>query len=183
MENDARLIARCLEGQEAFEELYRRHAGVVFTFLKGMHRGDEHAAADSLQETFLRAYKALDRFDTSRPLRPWLFVIASNVARDALDRAKRAKAQAISDMGIVPSDEPGPEREATARDLCFEILERAAARLPARALAAFLLTRTQGMSCAEVAQVHQCSIPTVKRDLSDALASLTGVIAEMGLAS
>src|SRR5581483_12208552 len=86
---DAELVARCLEAKEAFTDLYRRHAPAVFAFLKGMHRGDEHAASDSLQETFFRAYNALGKFDASRPLRPWLFTIAANAARDALEKRKR----------------------------------------------------------------------------------------------
>src|SRR5438067_9407329 len=89
---DAELVARCLEAKEAFEHLYRRHASVVFAFLKGMHRGDEHAAADSLQETFFRAFTALPRFDRTRALRPWLFKIASNVALDTIGRDRHVEA-------------------------------------------------------------------------------------------
>src|SRR5262245_52992107 len=117
--SDAELVARCLVAQEAFELLYRRHAPVVFAFLKSMHRFDQDAAADSLQETFLRAFNALGTFDRTRPLRPWLLTIAHNVMRDAHERAR------IQPRPDLP-DRPGPvdatEAGVIAEDACETIL-------------------------------------------------------------
>jgi RNA polymerase sigma-70 factor (ECF subfamily) len=175
--SDSELVARCLEAKEAFAELYRRHAPSIFAFLKGMHRGDEHAAADSLQETFLRAWNALPRFDRERALRPWLLTIAGNVARDALARMRRVEVRAT-----VPerATEDRPDEKAATSDACWRLLERVANRLPERALEAFLLARVQGLSYAQIAAIHDCSPATVKRDLADALAALSGAAAELG---
>lgn len=179
-DDDARLVARCLEAKEAFEQIYRRHAPAVFGFLKGLHRGDEHAAADTLQETFFRAFRALPRFDRARPLRPWLLAIASNAGRDAIERRH---GQPVADLpGLVVDPAPSPAEQAATGDACRRVLELAARRIPARALAAFLLARTQGLSLAEVAEMHDCSLATVKRDLADALAALAGAATELGLA-
>ncbi|HZV00297.1 MAG TPA: sigma-70 family RNA polymerase sigma factor [Planctomycetota bacterium] len=177
--SDSELVLKCLEAKEAFAELYRRHAPPVYAFLKGMHRGDEHAAADSLQETFLRAFNALRRFDRSRPLRPWLLTIAGNVARDVLARSK--KVQYRAEVPDRPSGEqPIPETVAT-NEVCFTLLDRVAPRVSPRAVAAFLLARCQGLSYSEIATINECSQATVKRDLADAMAALSGAAAEMGL--
>src|SRR5947208_8672168 len=108
---DAELVTRCLAAREAFSQLYARHAPQVFAFLRGMHKGDEHAAADSLQETFFRAYQALARFDRSRPLRPWLLSIASHVSQDARKKTRRIEARdpvSIGELtGAATDAEPG----------------------------------------------------------------------------
>ena len=57
----------------------REHQQAVFR-LAYLLLGDADEAEDVAQETFIRAYRALERFDASRPLRPWLLRIASNLA-------------------------------------------------------------------------------------------------------
>jgi RNA polymerase sigma-70 factor (ECF subfamily) len=64
---------------EAWEALTRLHQQPVFR-LAYLLLGDPDDAQDIAQETFLRAYYALKRFDPDRPLRPWLLSIASNLA-------------------------------------------------------------------------------------------------------
>jgi DNA-directed RNA polymerase specialized sigma24 family protein len=61
--DDAALVSRCLEAKEAFAEVYHRHAPGVWAYLRGLMRGDEHGARDALQETFVKAWVALPRFD------------------------------------------------------------------------------------------------------------------------
>ncbi len=76
------LIARACQGdQRAFAEIVEAHREPVFR-LAYLLLGDPDDAEDVAQETFLRAYHALDRFDVSRPLRPWLLQIAANQARN-----------------------------------------------------------------------------------------------------
>jgi RNA polymerase sigma-70 factor (ECF subfamily) len=78
------LIARARTGDEAaWETLTRQHQEAVFR-LAYLILGDPADAEDVAQETFIRAYRALDRFDMSRPLRPWLFSITANTARNRL---------------------------------------------------------------------------------------------------
>lgn len=67
--------------QAAWEALMRVHQEPVFR-LAYLLLGDPDEAEDIAQETFLSAYKALGRFDTERPLRPWLLRIASNLAHN-----------------------------------------------------------------------------------------------------
>lgn len=76
---DAELVNATRAGDEAaWETLLRAYQPAVFR-LAYLLLGD---ADDVAQETFLRAQKALPRFDIERPLRPWLFRIAANLARN-----------------------------------------------------------------------------------------------------
>ena len=103
---DPDLIARARRRDEvAWETIARQNQDAVFR-LAYLITGDPDDAADVAQEAFIRAYRALDRFDPSRPLRPWLLSIAANLARNrlrsvgrylaALGRALRADPEAMA---------------------------------------------------------------------------------------
>ena len=75
-------IESARQGDEtAWVELVRLHQEAVFR-LAYLFLGDPDEAEDAAQETFIRAYRALGRFDTSRPLRPWLLQIVANLTRN-----------------------------------------------------------------------------------------------------
>ena len=78
----------------AFETLVRRRSPEVYRFLYRF-LGDRALADDVLQETFLQVHLSADRFDTSRRLKPWLFTIAANKARDAIRGRSRRYAAAL----------------------------------------------------------------------------------------
>jgi RNA polymerase sigma-70 factor (ECF subfamily) len=74
------LIRRARQGESpAWTALMRQHQEPIFRFAY-LLMGDPDEAEDIAQETFIHAYRALDRFDSQRPLRPWLLRIASNLA-------------------------------------------------------------------------------------------------------
>jgi RNA polymerase sigma-70 factor (ECF subfamily) len=80
--NEHLLVQRVRDGDDsAWEKLVQAHQQPVFR-LSYLLLGDAADAEDNAQETFLRAWRALDRFDTSRSLRPWLLSIAANLARN-----------------------------------------------------------------------------------------------------
>src|SRR5687768_6717707 len=91
---DRELVARCLgAGQRydaAFEALYARYSDKVFGFLLKLTRSRE-AAEDALQETFVRVYRSLERFDADRDLAVWLLQIARYVAIDSFRVEKKVK--------------------------------------------------------------------------------------------
>ncbi len=77
---DAELVTAARQGDAAaWERLVRQHQTPVFR-LAYLIIGDAVAAEDVAQETFLRAFRSLSRFDRTRPLRPWLLRIATNLA-------------------------------------------------------------------------------------------------------
>lgn len=87
--NEPTLIARAREGDgAAWEMLVRQHQEAVFR-LAYLLLGDAAEADDAAQEAFIRAFRSLDRFDLSRPLRPWLLRITANLARNRQRAAGR----------------------------------------------------------------------------------------------
>ena len=81
--NDTGLLQRYAAGEEgAFQELVGEYKDSVYAFLSTfLNRPD--LVDDAFQETFMQLYVSRNTFDLSRPLRPWLFTIAANKARDA----------------------------------------------------------------------------------------------------
>jgi RNA polymerase sigma-70 factor (ECF subfamily) len=74
------LIQRAQRGESpAWTALMRQHQEPIFRYAY-LLTGDADEAEDIAQETFIRAYRALDRFDAERPMRPWLLRIAANLA-------------------------------------------------------------------------------------------------------
>jgi RNA polymerase sigma-70 factor (ECF subfamily) len=87
--SDAELLARYATGDEAaFRKLVNRYKNGLYAFLKHFLNQPD-LVEDVFQETFLQLFASRDSFDTSRPLRPWLFTIAANKAKDALRKQRR----------------------------------------------------------------------------------------------
>ena len=100
---DAELLARYAAGEEAaFREIVSRYKNGLYAFLRRfLNRHD--LIEDVFQETFLQLFNSRESFDTDRPLRPWLFTIAANKAKDALRKQQRTAAVPIGT--IVDSEE------------------------------------------------------------------------------
>ncbi|MHC4680872.1 MAG: RNA polymerase sigma factor [Planctomycetota bacterium] len=96
--SDAELLARYTGGEEAaFRELVSRYKNSLYAFLRQfLNRHD--LVEDVFQETFLQLFASRESFDQSRPLRPWLFTIAANKAKDALRKWQRTSAVPIGTM-------------------------------------------------------------------------------------
>ena len=89
---DAELLERYAAGEEAaFREIVDRYKNGLYTFLRRFLNQQE-LIEDVFQETFLQLFTSRDSFDTSRPLRPWLFTIAANKAKDTLRKQQRTAA-------------------------------------------------------------------------------------------
>jgi len=81
---DAGLVARFKAGEaEAVGEVYRQYAGPVFTVARSIVH-DRELAADVVQQTFVKAWRAASTFEGDRQLAPWLYSIARNTAIDLL---------------------------------------------------------------------------------------------------
>jgi RNA polymerase sigma-70 factor (ECF subfamily) len=92
---DAELLERYAAGEEAaFREIVDRYKNGLYTFLKRFLNQQE-LVEDVFQETFLQLFSSRDSFDASRPLRPWLFTIAANKAKDTLRKQQRKAAISI----------------------------------------------------------------------------------------
>ncbi|MGH7128589.1 MAG: RNA polymerase sigma factor, partial [Planctomycetaceae bacterium] len=101
---DARLVEDVRRGdQDAFGELVKRYERRLLRLIRRFVT-DEELARDLAQETFLRVYERLDRFDTSRRFGPWLFRIGVNLTLDYLRKRKRRGRWAL--FGDAPGGRP-----------------------------------------------------------------------------
>src|SRR5262245_2844609 len=118
----AAVLARARQGDsEAFRALVERHSRSVFRLAFRM-TGNEQDAEDVVQESFLRAYKQLGRFESRANFGTWLYRIVSNCSVDLM-RAKQARhdqtrAESLDDAIELPANDlPTPERLAQSAEI------------------------------------------------------------------
>jgi len=135
-----------------FEEVVENHQNELFaTALRIL--GERTLAEDALQDTFLKAYKALPSLKPGSNLRAWLFRILVNTAYDQLDRQK-THTRAIDSLGAgLEADQRGYEDDADEerRDLRSRV-EVAVRSLPAKYRDALLLRAIQGLPYSDMAE-------------------------------
>jgi RNA polymerase sigma-70 factor (ECF subfamily) len=171
------LVRRACQGDEtAYEMVVRDHQEAVFR-LAYLYLGDADDAADAAQETFIRAFKMLKTFDTTRPLRPWLLRIAANLARNK----RRAAGRYLSALRRLMFAAPEPFLHAEAesdRQMEAQTLWEAVQRLPQRDREVLFLRYFLELSVNEAAEVLNVEIGTVKSRQSRALERLRGLVAQ-----
>jgi RNA polymerase sigma-70 factor (ECF subfamily) len=186
-EVDRDLVLRARAGDnEAFAGIVRTYQRRVYAVALRMTRRHE-VADDVTQDTFLRAYRHLDRFDIDRPLLPWLTRIAVNLAINHWNGAARREQPLYTedspagprDPSARPANEPAsddPHRSLESKEFAVD-LDRAVARLPAEQRAVFVLKVVEGMRYEEIAELLEISAGTVMSRLSRARARLRVLLA------
>jgi len=161
------LILRCQQGdRSAFEPLVRRHMRAAAAFALAW-TGSREDALDLSQEAFTRAFRAIRRFDLSRPFYPWLHTILRNLCLNHLSRASRRHEVPLKD-GLDPPDPlPGPAAALERSELRRRVWEGIRA-LGARDREILILREFQGLSYAELAEVLQIPRGTVMSRLHTA---------------
>ncbi len=167
---EAELIERARAGEAgAWEALMREHQQPIFR-LAFLLLGDAGEAEDVAQETFLRAYGALGRFDAARPLRPWLLRIAANLARNRLRSLRRA----LAALGRLAAPAPAGLDESAGWE--GRTLWAAVRRLSVADQEVIYLRYFLDLSEAEAARALNVALGTVKSRTSRALGRLRGLI-------
>ena len=180
--------------EEAFRELIEPHRRELHFHCYRI-LGSVHDAEDALQETMLRAWRGLRRFEARSSLRSWLYRIATNCCLDALHDERRAPPPAREPMfeapaptrlaqptwlepypdvlleGIVDTA-PGPEARYEARETIELAFIAALQVLPPRQRATLLLRDVLGFRAAEVAEMLEASEESVKSALKRARAAI-----------
>lgn len=158
----------------AFPDLVRALGDDVFS---GAFRltGDRQAAEDIAQETFLRAYRALDGYDADRiaslQVRGWIWTIAANLCRNRA-RSRRRHPETGLDGAPPPIDpRPGPEHEAIRR-MEADDLEGMITALPWHIGVAVVLRHVVGLGVGEIAAALHRPVGTVKSDIHRGLTRL-----------
>ncbi len=151
--SDAVVVARVRAGDsDAFRLLVDRHATGIFRLAFRMV-GNEHDADDVVQESFLKAYRQLHRFESRANFGTWLYRIAVNCALDLLrQRPRNAGDPAIEEGDDPPADpetNPSPERLAFSAEVQSRVTS-ALAELSDAERAAFLLRHFEGQSIEEI---------------------------------
>ncbi|MBV6451507.1 MAG: ECF RNA polymerase sigma factor SigW [Anaerolineales bacterium] len=168
------LIRRAANGDAAaWEPLVLAHQQAVFR-LAYLLLGDADDAEDIAQETFLRAWNHLKRFDATRPLRPWLLSIASNLSRNRRRSAGRYLAALTRAFREQPKETPLDET--SAQNTEANELWRAVQRLEMSDQQIIYLRYFLELSVIETAETLQVAEGTVKSRLSRALEKLRTVI-------
>lgn len=188
--SDEELLGQYLRGRTAaFDTLVDRHARSLYDFIL-RRTGDEQAARDLLQETFLRVVRQGERFRGGSRVTTWLFRIARNLCVDharrqshrrhpsldhPADPAEGNESPALGDR--VASAAPAPDRRAADRRF-RAAFERALARLPDIQREVFVLRELEGLTFPEIAEVVGAPANTVKSRMRYALDALRGELAD-----
>jgi RNA polymerase sigma-70 factor, ECF subfamily len=138
--------------------------------------GDQQAADDLTQETFLRAFGSLHRFEGRSSVRTWLFAIARHVCADALRTRRRRRLTLVRDTAELEAAGPAVPGDPVADNAAVADL---LARLDTDRREAFVLTQLLGLSYADAAEVAGCPVGTIRsrvaRARADLVTSLGGV--------
>lgn len=178
-QDELALIQRCREGDlGAFEELYRAHAGRLYSVAVRL-LGNAGDAEDLLQEIFLAAHRKLDTFRGEAALGTWLYRLATNLCLDHL-RSKTGRSNQLTDSledetGLFDPGSAGlAEQAVTKMDL-----ERALARLPEGCRAAFVLHDVEGLEHREVGEILGIAEGTSKSQVHKARLKLRALLSGM----
>jgi RNA polymerase sigma-70 factor (ECF subfamily) len=180
---DERLIRAAQRGDMAsFNALVERHQRAVFNVTLRLLR-DPGLAEDATQDTFVRAWTALDSFRGGL-VRPWLLRIATNRGYDMLrSRARRPATSLDAELfEIEPEWTPQsthehPEAHAARTELSIH-LERALAMLPDDQRTAIVLSDVQGYAYEEIGEITGVAVGTVKSRISRGRARLREALRE-----
>ena len=173
--DESTLVLHAANGDAAaWEPLVLAHQEAVFR-LSYLLLGDPDDAEDIAQETFLRAWNHLKRFDTTRPLRPWLLRIASNLASNRRRSAGRYLSALTRAFRNEPISSASIEERST-RHMEASHLWKAVQTLSVPDQQIVYLRYFLDLSVAETAEVLKIAEGTVKSRLSRALDRLRGII-------
>ncbi len=163
---DAQLVKATLEGDtRAFEEIVERYQRLVFNIIYH-YMGRRNEVEDLAQEVFLKVFRALDTFDTTRPLKSWIGRITANTCLDEIRKAPKRKVWSFADLGGEEESKIeyfyerfGHHSALTEEDVegLFELLEELMERLNRKDKMAFVLRELEGLSYPEIAQALESS--------------------------
>ncbi len=182
--SDEDLLTRFRKGEkEAFGVLLRRYERELYGYL---HRylGNSVLAEDVFQNTFLQVFLKSGQYEAGRPVRPWLYTIATHQAIDALRRNGRHQAVSLERVrdessgqevkGLIEmlqSSEPGPLEQLSAEERQQRV-RASVDQLPDAYRQVVVLAYYQGMKYRDIAEILDIPVGTVKSRLHAALMKL-----------
>lgn len=185
--SDTELVVRTLDGsQAAFGELVRRYERPIVGLILRMVR-DRGVAEELAQDVFVKAYDRLETYDQRRKFSSWLFKVAHNATIDHLRRRRidtvpletpQSDDAQLADV-LPASDAERPEDRVLRREI-GEALEAAIGELRPAYREVLLLRFVEGASYAEIAEIMDLPLGTVKTHLHRARKQLADRLQERG---
>lgn len=177
---DSDLLQQHLDGDKhAFTALVKRHQRELFRFL-ARFTGDAALADDIFQEAFLQLHISAATFDPARRLKPWLFTIAANKARDAMrSRSRKPEIPLDAKIGVtddetksysalMPSNIPAPD-QTLANQETRQAVQDMVNQLPENLRLVLLLSYFHDFAYKEIAEMLNVPLGTVKSRLHAAV--------------
>ncbi|MFD2255200.1 RNA polymerase sigma factor [Luteolibacter algae] len=168
---DLRLVALAQKGDmSAYDELIIRHRGKIYAMIRNMVKNDADAW-DLSQDVFIKAWKALPRFEARARFSTWLFRISHNVVYDWVRKRKMESAGELNDeifdrdkidlsAKTAPAHVESPD-DALSNTELREKIETALGKLSEEHREVVVLKDVQGLSYKEIAEVMDCTLGTV----------------------
>jgi len=152
-------------------EIYDRYSGRIYNFALRFLKNSE-AAEDAMQEVFVKMIRHASQFQGDAKLSTWLFSITANWCRDFLRKADNKSKESDDVLVTLPAPlDQSPDRNLEQRENEIRI-QRALKALTPEQREAILLSRYQGLSYAEIAQISGCSEGAVKTRVFRAMETL-----------
>ncbi|MCK9588361.1 MAG: sigma-70 family RNA polymerase sigma factor [Terrimicrobiaceae bacterium] len=168
MDHESELLGRARGGDtKAFDEIVTCHRSRIYALIFQILRNQEDAL-DLTQDTFIRAWRSLRKFDGRHPLGTWLHRIATNAAIDLIRRRQARPQCELNDgaMSVDPASRTTPSApavpgESIDRQDLRAILDRALASLSPEHRAVVVLREVEELSYEEIAERTKTSMGTV----------------------
>ena len=172
-DEERELVRRARKGDEqGFAGLVRLHERRAYIVARSIVLTHEDAE-DAVQEGFLRAYQALDRFDPGQTFGAWLNRIVANAALDLARRRKVRNAEELSDAIPAVFRDPAEDGELKER------LQKAMTELPERARSVIVLHDVEGFTHAEIGEMLGIPGGTARSDLHHARQKLRTLLEDL----
>ena len=184
-ENDVAVVAQVLAGdRDAFRLVVERHSRSLFRLAYRM-TGNEQDAEDVVQETFLRAYRRLNRFESRSSFSTWLYRIAVNCSLDHSRKRRQQDERQIAPnpeapdpVMSLPSTDPSAERLVMSAEV-RERVQTTMNDLTEKERAAFVLRHYEGLSIDEVARAMNLKANAAKNNIFRAVQKLRRALEPM----
>jgi RNA polymerase sigma-70 factor (ECF subfamily) len=189
--SDAAYVEKARAGDhEAFRVLVERYQGRLYRLALRVLR-DEEQARDAVQDSFLKIYRSLDRFEGRSSFYTWAYRLVLNQCLDARRRDRSDRHVEFEDERSLDLPEPapaavaggagaGPDEDLERSDL-RRLMQRAVSALPEDARRTFLLREVDGLSYAEIARSLRIPKGTVMSRLHYARRRLRAALLEAGV--
>lgn len=167
---DRRLVRHFLarRDEQAFRALYRRHTPTLYQLALRLAGGNVHEAEEAVQDTWLRAIEALEKFRWESSLRTWLSGIAINCCRELYRQRARQSDERVA--------EQYEQEDAATNDFAHLDLEQAIAALPHGYRQVLVLHDVEGYTHEEISRWLDIAVGTSKSQLARARRSVRAAL-------